>query len=477
MKIIGLKISGLRKLSAAELIIKKNGLTPIKGANKAGKTSVLDALEILFQGNTHVEKDMISHGAEKMTIEGELEDTNGDRYFVKKVVTEKSARLEIMDSKGFKLGKEPQKFLSDLISDLSFNPRHFLEKDGDRKLKDMMELLKIDFTSFDSKIKMKEQDRLLVGRELKSFGDVSLGEDVAKVDVGEILLQKKKISEENAQLKLNYEKQCRDRQQHNQEFNAEVNKQILDADRLKEQSINLGIAISKIDDEIVRLQEQRKIKANELKATNEHIAHRGEPEKPVDVFTYLMPAPPTYTDLSDLDNELATASQTNALAMEFEQRKLKIKQKMEKELSYNKLTEEIETLRSEKIGILKNTVIPVPGLEIKEMPEGGYGLFSNDIYSENWSEAEGLMIASQLCISQNPKLRAVFLDKGESMDSETLKAYSKWAEENSLQAIITIVSDVPDKESMQEGVWYIEDGNIVTKEAPVEPGQATMNLE
>jgi len=83
------------------------------------------------------------------------------------------------------------------------------------------------------------------------------------------------------------------------------------------------------------------------------------------------------------------------------------------------------------------------------------------IHSENWSDAQGIDVAVQLCIAQNPELRAVLIDKGESFDKKRLAALQEWAEKNDLQAFVTIVDETP--ESLEDGVFYIEEGTIITK--------------
>ena len=51
MKIIGLKVDGIRKLTAVEMQLKDKGLIPIKGKNKQGKSTLIDTVEWLIEGN------------------------------------------------------------------------------------------------------------------------------------------------------------------------------------------------------------------------------------------------------------------------------------------------------------------------------------------------------------------------------------------------------------------------------------------
>ena len=114
----------------------------------------------------------------------------------------------------------------------------------------------------------------------------------------------------------------------------------------------------------------------------------------------------------------------------------------------------IDKLREEKKKILSAVKMPVEGLEIREE-----GLYHNDIFSENWSEAEGLRISSELCLSMGPKLPAIFIDDGETYDADGLKSLEQWALKNDLQAFISIVDST--EGTSESDTFYIEEGELV----------------
>ena len=70
-------------------------------------------------------------------------------------------------------------------------------------------------------------------------------------------------------------------------------------------------------------------------------------------------------------------------------------------------------------------------------------------------------------MSRNPKLKAVFYDGGELMDSDCRKAVNDWCVANGIQFIITKVADeVSDND--EPNVFYIEEGEIVDTPAAIE---------
>jgi len=53
----------------------------------------------------------------------------------------------------------------------------------------------------------------------------------------------------------------------------------------------------------------------------------------------------------------------------------------------------------------------------------------------------------------------VFIDQGETYDTNSLKQLEKWAIESDIQAFITIVDDIPD--SKEDDTFYIIEGQLV----------------
>lgn len=446
-KIIALQIDGIRKLTAIEMKFKDKGLIRICGKNKQGKTSVLDSLEILLKGTKYLEKDMLQHGKDR----SEVVATIGD-YIVKRVITAKSNRLEIKTvDGGLQMTKKPQAFLDTLINELTFDPRPFLNKSPEQKLQFMMGLLKIDFNKQNYAIDELETERLLVGREVKKIGDVAKVEKVEKVNVQDLIAKKQEIQKHNNHLQS----------EHSAKKTNELKKVIAfnDEQRKKQEVVNryemeLGRSHANrllIVDEITKLKEK-------LDTTEWTIATRKEEMKKLDTpqkeksIDIKVPLPPL-RDEHGYDKQIIEASEINQKASQYELYLSNKQDKETKEKEYKSHTDSINALNEEKKKILSDTKIPVAGLEIRED-----GLYHNGIFSENWSESEGLRISSELCIAMQPKLKSIFIDKGESYDKDSLKDLEEWAVEHGIQAFITIVSDIP--EHKEDGVFYIEEGKI-----------------
>jgi len=419
-KLIGLQIEGLRLIKAAYLKFKPSGLTQIVGKNAMGKSTVIDAIEILFEGFKRSPEDIITHGKEKAVIIGELDD-----FLIKRVITNKTNRLEVITKSGFRPQK-PQDFLNTLINKLTFRPQVFLDKKPEEKLKFLMEILNLDFTEENRKIAEKENERLFVGRELKSLGEMEMPEKIDPVDINLLLKEKQEITQYNENEK---EKQ----------FDINFFKSILKDIEYKYDNndkpvIKTGLAGIK---------------------------------KAIEDVISLLPLP-EFKDTAEIDSKISQANDINRKAQLYSNFIEWRKKKNQKQTEYDNLNEEIKKLREAKVKKLKAVKMPVEGLEIRELKENEYGLFYKDIFCENWARSLGWKIALSICAAMQPSLKAIFLDNGETLDEDSRQALDKWAIENNIQIILTVVQNIPDK--LTEGTFYVEEGKIFNSQGDCLPG-------
>ena len=118
-------------------------------------------------------------------------------------------------------------------------------------------------------------------------------------------------------------------------------------------------------------------------------------------------------------------------------------------MQYESYTKDIEAIRQERIAMLNNADLPLPGLSVED-GELTYKGFKWD----NLSGSEQLKVATAVVRKLNPKCGFVLLDKLEQMDLDTLNEFSIWLKQEGLQAIATRVS------TGDECSIIIEDGYI-----------------
>lgn len=412
MKIIGLKADGFKNLKAVEMEFKEKGFTFIKGNNEQGKTSILDCIEYLFKGKSKINNQTIGHDKDKISAELDV-----GEYIIKRIQTEKSDRLEIKDKKGFVKSDKPQQFLDSLINDLTFNPFPFLNKSSKEKLKFMMDFLKIDFTELDREIHDTEVERLYLGRQGKELGKPVEVEKAERVNVVALMAERDEIMAFN-----------------------------------QEQESKKHILITMIDDLHIRKHDIETIK-QKLRFAEGLLEAK---EKDIEAYTDIESTKP----INEVQEKINESEEVNKKAEQYDQY---VEHKKRHEIllgSYDIANTKIKKLTDDKYEILKQTKTGIEGLKIKED-----GLYFNDIFSENWSDSQGIKISCMLSQIMKPELKSIFIDRGESFDENTLKQIEDWAGKNDIQCIITKVESIPDSDTeIPENTYYITEGMINGKE-------------
>ena len=455
MKIIGLEADGYRKLLAVEMQFTSKGLIPIYGKNKMGKTSLPDFIRWMILGNKELNPDIINW--EKDRIKGKLVLGN---YEIERVLPKKGTpKLKVKNTITNEYEKgEVQNFLSTFINELTMNPRPFLDLNTLGKLKFLMELLGIDFTDINKQMETLEQDRLLCGREIKKFGDLDddKPENIKRVNTDKLFSERKKMEARNRE---NSEEYSMAKQAEIEEIEAFNKVQRLGKDTIR--NYEAGIKAQK--EQISNW--QKEIKALQLKIAEQEVLLKERKTKLAE-----LPIPeeekPLKTSLPDwepeptekIDKQIQEANAINVKADAYEKWQEKKKEKAEKEKEYDGYDGKIKNLREDKLDILKKTNTGVGGLEIRED-----GLYYKDAHSQNWSDAEALRIASELCLAQidrDKQIEAIFLDRFESFDDEMREDFDKWCVEKDIQAIVTIVKTKKEQITDEGNYFYIEDGSV-----------------
>jgi uncharacterized protein YlxW (UPF0749 family) len=461
LKIIGLAVDGLRKLKAVELKFNETGLTQILGDNEEGKTTLgIDALQILIRGNKYSNKDIVGKGKSKATLVGQL----GPYKITRILPREGTPTLKAVDTRtGQALTGRVQDFLETLINELTFNPRPFLFLSKNEKLKFMMDLCKIDFSEMDAQIDSHYNKRKAIGQEIDRYGEIIVPKALSRINTTEIIEQKKKITEQNSGLYLAHEEAKTKQLNEIDLFNKAQREIASKATSITNAIGNFEAGIESNNEEIAKLEERIESLKKSSKLYESEIAEKRkqfnklpkpQPEKPLAVDI----PEPNYLSVDDLDKKLEYAAEINQEANEYDNQIAKAKEKESKETEKRKETEIIDGLRKQKLEILAGTKTGVEGLQITEDD-----ILYNGISSDNWSDAQGLIISSELCIAQMPKLRAVFMDRAESIGKKKLAEYEKWALANGIQVVITKVVDEAPK-SKDEFTYFIVDGSVVEED-------------
>lgn len=413
-----LQVENLKRIKAVKLEPSASGLTVIGGRNGQGKTSVLDAIAWALGGEkfrpTNPKRD------------GALTPPNLHVVLSNGIVVERkgiNGSLKVIDPTGKKSG---QRLLDEFISKLALNLPAFLHASEAEKSKALLQIIGVGdkLTVLDRKEEQLYNQRQEVGRiadrKKKAAEEMPFYPNMPAepVSVSDLLKEHQDILARNGE---NERKRRNVRDMQERFMRAESNyKAAMEALKAAEDTL-------------------RKARADAEVAAK---------------------------SAQDLQDESTTELEENLRNVEVMNEKIRAnaaKEGAELEANnlqqeYEGLTEQIESVRSDRADLLKEADLPLPGLSVKD----GHLLYKGEPW-DGMSGAEQLKVAVAIIRKLNPECGFVLMDKLEQMDTDTLREFGKWLEEEGLQVIATRVS------TGDECSIIIEDGMVKDDESAVKP--------
>ncbi len=245
MRITELIVDNIMKVRAIRIVPKSEVVT-IQGQNGAGKSSVLDAILMGFRGKKEFPEVPIRRGAKKGAIKISIDgDDTIPPFTITQSITDKSSALTIEPDKVL-AGETPRSFLDKLIGKISFDPLQFINEEGKKQRRVLMELIGIDVDKMDLEEKAIFDERTVMGRDLKIAKARTEGLDYYK-DVKEI--EEVKVSELSKKLTkaMNWNQDIKNRESANEKLKniAIINKGKIES--IKEQIKNFQTELGHLE--------------------------------------------------------------------------------------------------------------------------------------------------------------------------------------------------------------------------------------
>lgn len=408
MKIHKLEIENVKRVKAVKIEPTANGLTIIGGKNNQGKTSVLDAIAWALGGDKYRPSQAQREGS---VIPPNLHIVMNNGLIVER--RGKNSDLKVTDPDGKEAG---QQLLNEFVEQLALDLPKFMEATSREKAQTLLQIIGVGPRLADLERQEKElyNERTYIGRTAdqkeKYAKEQPYYPDVPSVPVSasELIRQQQEILAQNGENQRKRER----RHQLEQEYQS-VTEQI-QALLAKQGQLESDLKIAR--------------------ETSEGLTDRSTAE---------------------LEENISNIEEIN--------RKVRAnldKDKAEEDAKgyreqYNRLTSQIEEIRSQKTDLLKEADLPLPGLGV----EDGELVYHGQKW-DNMSGSEQLKVSIAIVRRLNPECGFVLLDKLEQMDLDTLHAFGQWLEQEGLQAIATRVS------TGGECSLIIEDGYVAGQEHP-----------
>jgi len=411
LHIVRLEAKNVKRLKAVRITPEGN-IVPITGRNGAGKSSVLDSIEMAMAGKSAQPAEPVRRGAKKASVVLDL----GDLVVKRTWTAGGGTNLTVESANGAKF-PSPQKMLDELVGRLTFDPVAFREmKPAERvaTLKDVAGLTDL-YAKLDAKRQQAYDERRDVNRDVKALEAQVAG--LADVDAPD--------EEVNLATLTDRHRAATD--------------QIRVNDKLRQEAEQWTKAIGSADKRVKEMEAQ-------LQEAKTHLA---------DMETKAVAANKKARELKDPDldaiaAELRGAEATNALVRQKHERATKATTLADLQAHAMTLTEQIEQIDIQKQGALADAELPVDGLGF-----GDEDVTLNGLPFEQASSAEALRASVAIGAALNPKFRAMRIEHGNLLDRESRKLLAKLATEQDLQLWIEFATD-----GENVGI-VIEDGEVV----------------
>lgn len=409
IKINSFEVENTKRIKAVKLEPTQNGLTVIGGRNGQGKTSVLDSIAWALGGEKFRPTAPTREGSE---IPPSLKITLNNGLIVER--KGKNSALKVTDPNGFKGG---QQLLNEFVSELAIDLPKFINANDREKANTLLQIIGVgnELLYLEKKEKDLYDQRRVTGqiadqkakyaKEQPSFNDAP---DVP-ISVSDLLKHQQEILARNGE---------------NQ--------------RLRQERDRLESKMNTIDDAV----EQAKNKLLDLK------------RQQLEVMQKLETARKTADQLVDesteeLEQNIKDIEEINVKVRANEAKKAAEADARKYKDEYDALTTRLEDVRAEKISLLNQADLPLPGLSV----ESGELLYRGHRW-DCMSGGEQLKVATAIVRKLKPQCGFVLIDKLEQMDLDAMNEFGAWLEDEGLQAIATRVS------TGDECAIIIEDGEV-----------------
>ena len=384
------------------------GVTTISGANKAGKTSVIDAFAAVIAGRNGPKLgNPIRLGNDEAQVIAETSDgLIITKRYRRKEDGKIDAELEITNAAGL-TKKSPQALLDSFLKGYALDPQKFMNLDPAKQLDTLLEVIE-DLPFIPAALDENEDDlfrtRTGVNREVDT-----LKKQIAGMPKFDASVPPEGISATGVLAKL-------DELQQRGTHRADIERAIAEDES----------EIERCDDEIARLNALILSTKDRKSATLDDIAaNRGRLD--------LQPAVDE-GEVEALRAQIADADRINSVVAQNAKRTEAEVELAKRAARAAELTAEIEAVKQQRADGLAAATLPYPGLGFAD------GIVTlNGVPFIDASAGEGLVASIGIAAAANPDMQLVLVRDASLLDGESRAIVEKYATEKDLRIILEVV--------------------------------------
>lgn len=406
LTILGLQASNVKRITVVK--IKPEGpLVQVVGKNSNGKSSVLDSIWMALDWAHSVKPaEPIRKGAKEALIKLDMGEIRVTRSFRKTAKEELATELRIELANGANI-TSPQKFLDQLIGELSFEPLAFMKLDDKAKFNALRSFVPdVDFDEIDAINQTDFAKRTDENRRAKELTAQAAGiilpekMDAQRIDVTKVVADLEAAEEANKTLAARRQRR------------TDTEKKVID----ERNAAELRRA------EVARLKERIATLESEIKALDESADFMMEKLATAEPL-------PEEVDTAALRAQITRAQTVNADLDKFERRMSLLSQAEQHEAAAKALTDAMEARSQDVRAKIAAAKMPVPGLTLADGKA-----YLDGIELKDTNRAAQLMLSIAVAAAKNPKIRVIRIaEGGNDLDEDSMAALRKFADENQMQ--------------------------------------------
>ncbi len=427
MRILKLSAENVKRIKAVE-IVPSGDLVVIAGKNDAGKSSILDAIEMAMGGEARTPPAPVRRGQKKATVILDLGD-----YIVKRTLGADGSRKLTVENKDGARFPSPQALLDRLYSDLSFDPLAFERMDRKAQAETLRGLVGLDVSDLEGKRQRLYDERAEVNQEIRALEVTADGlvpdadtpaEEVSIEAIAAELEAAETRQQELSAARVVYRDRTADMEKADGRRLAAVNEIAILTRRLAD----LEAAVPELELELSHAQEAVALATKGIQAAAADVPDTGE-----------------------IRERLKGAERLNTRVRGRRQYDLAVQALENAKGRSRHLTTEIAGVDAEKQERLEKAAFPVDGLGFDEE-----GVTLGGLPFEQASTSDRIRVSVAIGLASNPSLKVLLVRDGSLIGQEKLEILAQMATAAGAQVWLEMLQEAPDAQTSV----YIEDGSV-----------------
>lgn len=441
LTIIELEVRNVKGIRAVQIDADGKPVIHITGKNRQGKTSVLDAIWAALKGGEFSRESTspLRDGELRGSVKLHLGSPDGadDELIVTRTWKKggpKGGELVLTSANGTKISS-PQGALDALLGRFAFDPVKFADETESEQVDTLLSAIELPFDPYElaRERAVVFDERAAANKELKA-----LDAQVTALPVFPRSVPTERVSTQSLLDEL------RALQEHNASVDAAEDKLTVTSTAVDDKKTSVENANLLVEELIAKLQQARLETARCVEAYDVAVAANAAQQTAVAALER--------KSLDDVNARLAGLDDTNAQIDAKIKGKALTAQFVEQQDRVDKLNAKLDDLDAKKRDGIAAAEMPLPGLSF----DAEVGVTLNGTPFKDLSSREQLIVSTSLAMAQNPTLRVLRIDRGESLDSDGIKVISELAVEHDYQLWIASVRETP-----QDDDIVIFDGEVV----------------